>query len=128
MWHAAIPRRIAEWAWSLGARWTMQALRACTIGPCTPECGGVISSMRPASIPECTLARPAVLCVRACSPNAYSTAFEAKMLITLESRDGLRVTTEARLSAIKSDVDAFLHEAGQAAAAAGGAQGAAVPQ
>lgn len=60
-----------------------------------------------------------------CNPNAYSTAFEAKMLITLESRDGLRVTTEARLSAIKSDVDAFLHDAGQGAA---GAPGAAVAQ
>jgi hypothetical protein len=36
-----------------------------------------------------------------CNPNAYSTAFDAK---------GVRVTTEARLSALKSDVDAFVEQ------------------
>jgi hypothetical protein len=46
-----------------------------------------------------------------CNPNAYTTAFDAKLLITLWSGEGskaLRVTTEARLSAVSGDVDAFL--------------------
>ncbi|GIL52862.1 hypothetical protein Vafri_8631 [Volvox africanus] len=43
-----------------------------------------------------------------CNPNAYTTAFDAKLLITLGSRGGLTVTTEARLSAITSDLDNYL--------------------
>ena len=43
-----------------------------------------------------------------CNPNAYSTAFEAKLLITLATQQGLKVTTEARLSAVKSDIDEFV--------------------
>ncbi|EFJ47320.1 hypothetical protein VOLCADRAFT_120968 [Volvox carteri f. nagariensis] len=43
-----------------------------------------------------------------CNPNAHTTAFDAKLLITLWSSGGLRVTTEARLSAITSDLDNFL--------------------
>lgn len=43
-----------------------------------------------------------------CNPNAYTTAFDAKVLLTIQTHDGVKVTTEARLSAIKADVDAFL--------------------
>lgn len=43
-----------------------------------------------------------------CNPNAYSTAFEAKLLITLATQQGLKVTMEARLSAVKSDIDHFV--------------------
>ncbi|KXZ54593.1 hypothetical protein GPECTOR_4g658 [Gonium pectorale] len=46
-----------------------------------------------------------------CNPNAHTTAFEAKLLITLWSQQdtaGLRVTTEARLSTVASDVENFL--------------------
>ncbi|GLC48327.1 hypothetical protein PLESTB_000084000 [Pleodorina starrii] len=43
-----------------------------------------------------------------CNPNAHTTAFDAKLLITLWSRGGLKITTEARLSSVTSDVDNFL--------------------
>ena len=43
-----------------------------------------------------------------CNPNAHTNAFDAKLLITLWSEGGLKITTEARLSAITSDVDSFL--------------------
>ena len=42
-----------------------------------------------------------------CNPNAYATAFDAKVLITLRGQ-GLKVTTEGRLSNLKGDVDTFL--------------------
>lgn len=43
-----------------------------------------------------------------CNPNAYTTAFDAKLLITLATSQGLKVTTEARLSAVKADIDEFI--------------------
>lgn len=43
-----------------------------------------------------------------CNPNAHTTAFDAKLLITLWSLGGLKITTEARLSAVTSDLDAYL--------------------
>ncbi len=46
-----------------------------------------------------------------CNPNAYSTAFDARVLISLKTQGGLAVTTEGRLSAVKSDVDTFLEQA-----------------
>lgn len=43
-----------------------------------------------------------------CNPNAHTNAFDAKLLVTVKTRDGVAVTTEARLSAVKADLDAFL--------------------
>ncbi len=45
-----------------------------------------------------------------CNPNAYSTAFDAKVLITLSTTAGVKITTEGRLSNLKQDVDAFLED------------------
>lgn len=42
-----------------------------------------------------------------CNPNAYPDAFQAKALITVRS-NSLKITTEGRLSAIKSDLDSFM--------------------
>ncbi|PNW83148.1 hypothetical protein CHLRE_06g308600v5 [Chlamydomonas reinhardtii] len=48
-----------------------------------------------------------------CNPNAHTTAFDAKLLVTLWSQgavsgSGLKVTTEARLSTFTSDLDSLL--------------------
>lgn len=43
-----------------------------------------------------------------CNPNAYSTAFDARVLVTLKAAGGVAVTTEGRLSALKADVENFL--------------------
>lgn len=42
-----------------------------------------------------------------CNPNAYSNAYQAKALITIQSKS-LQVMTEGKLSAIKSDLDSFV--------------------
>ena len=46
-----------------------------------------------------------------CNPNQYATAFDAKVLITMRSSQGLKVLTEGRLSNLKGDVDTFLEQA-----------------
>lgn len=46
-----------------------------------------------------------------CNPNAYSTAFDARVLITLKAAGGVAVTTEGGLSTLKADVENFLDQA-----------------
>ena len=45
-----------------------------------------------------------------CNPNAHSTAFDARVLVTLRATGGVRLATEGKLSAVKADVEAHLHK------------------
>ncbi|KAK9813628.1 hypothetical protein WJX73_000760 [Symbiochloris irregularis] len=43
-----------------------------------------------------------------CNPNAATNAFTAKVLVSFQSKEGVRVTTEGPLSNFKADVDTYL--------------------
>lgn len=45
-----------------------------------------------------------------CNPNMHSSPFEAKLLVSVQSMGGLRVTTEGSLSEIRSDLEVFMGE------------------
>ena len=42
-----------------------------------------------------------------CNPNGAAGPFDAKVLVTVETADGVAVTTEAPLAALRADVDAY---------------------
>ena len=50
-----------------------------------------------------------------CNPNASPNAFTAKVLISLQTHDGVRITTEGPLTSLKADVDLFVERTGVAA-------------
>lgn len=43
-----------------------------------------------------------------CNPNAAATAFDAKALITIKTKEGVRITTEGRISSLKEDLDSYM--------------------
>ncbi len=50
-----------------------------------------------------------------CNPNAYPTAFQAKVLVKMSERSsGIELTTEVPLSKFKQDLDDFLKTAAAA--------------
>lgn len=48
----------------------------------------------------------------ACNPNAYPSAFDAQVLITIKTQDGLQLTTEGKFSTFKADLDNFVQGSG----------------
>lgn len=44
-----------------------------------------------------------------CNPNAYTTPFEARVMISLKTGSGIVFKAEESLTAVKSAVDAFLN-------------------
>lgn len=40
-----------------------------------------------------------------CNPNAATNAFNAKVLVTVKSQDGMSVLTETPLTTLKADLD-----------------------
>jgi hypothetical protein len=42
------------------------------------------------------------------NPNACSDPFSAKVLVIIATRDGIKITTEARLSTLRADLDSYL--------------------
>eukprot|EP00210_Caulerpa_lentillifera_P003351 g3197.t1 len=43
-----------------------------------------------------------------CNPNAFPSAFEAKLLVSLKARNGIKISGESHLSQMKSDLQIFL--------------------
>ncbi|GMH35184.1 hypothetical protein BSKO_03052 [Bryopsis sp. KO-2023] len=45
-----------------------------------------------------------------CNPNMHSTAFDAKLLITVKTEGGVIIVSEGSLGSIKSDVEVFMEQ------------------
>lgn len=95
-------------------RWLLPTVQQCHIIPAT-------SGTAAPTIIQCTL-----ICTQGqegtatadieffevmCNPNAHSSAFEAKAMITLRTTAGIKVNTEARVPSLQADVDAFVQSA-----------------
>eukprot|EP01025_Chloroclados_australasicus_P046122 TRINITY_DN5089_c0_g1_i1.p2 TRINITY_DN5089_c0_g1~~TRINITY_DN5089_c0_g1_i1.p2 ORF type:complete len:150 (-),score=4.25 TRINITY_DN5089_c0_g1_i1:254-703(-) len=46
-----------------------------------------------------------------CNPNAYQTAFDAQLLITIQTQGGIKLTTELMFSAVKQALDVTMNAA-----------------
>lgn len=49
-----------------------------------------------------------------CNPNASANAFTAKVLVSLQTYDGVKLATEGALTSIKADIDLFMESVGAA--------------
>lgn len=45
-----------------------------------------------------------------CNPNAFPSAFDAKLMVTIQSESGMKITGEAHLSQTKSDLQTFISQ------------------
>lgn len=44
-----------------------------------------------------------------CNPNAYQNPFDAKVLVTIITHDGIKIGTEGRLSGLRADLDTYIN-------------------
>jgi hypothetical protein len=97
------PHPAAQWRWPWPWARNPPARASGTWTAHAPRAPARVPTPRPPDPTPCSPPARQVFC----NPNAHATAFEAKLLLTLQV-GGVSVTTEGRFSALKADVEAFL--------------------